>query len=777
MTARSYSSYNSYLNTKLCCKDTTTSTSGSSGSQGATGAQGATGIQGVTGPSGGDQGVTGPVGATGATGAVGATGATGAVGAAGATGVTGAAGATGVTGAVGAIGVTGAVGAIGATGVTGAVGATGVTGAVGAIGVTGVTGAVGATGASLWVPMFETVLPGPPGGYTGIGVTGDVLIYGNLLVTGSIDPIYLALTQQITDPMPAGVYGIWVDSNDYLRSQKILLENSTNTNFTTITPVSVSIQDALGSPQYTNVVSAQNITLQDTNSHSNLITTTGITITDTPNNQTNIIGGLGSNPVFISGSDTYTGNYNATGASSGIVASAYNIGVVCDYNGGLQYEYNDFGGTTNDTTISVKSLASGTGKITCYTAYPTTALAPIVFEASQVSINGNPIVGAQDINQVLGTGSTATDKTMLLTESTASFINTLSPSSINLTQNGGGFFSTNISPSGVVFQDNSTGYYAAISGQIPSLQLVNTTTPQTTNYTTSGINSTNVFAINTSQLNIGSSVYINPAGILDLGSSNIQSVNNINLNTINGFAPTTIGLTYAQLNPTDAYNYLTGSTWGIQNGGDIVNMFYNRLDVNASGVYVASLQPQCLVFTDTPTGNTSSYCHNTFNTGISDYTMTIAGGTQPLNITASALNLNGNPIGVISRGAVISSQTACNQSFASVFYGSPMSLTTGNTYCITWTLNFDGSFLNNSSPTFSMVKAVANLYSTTYGTVNGTGIRGASLMSYDSNYETTITFTDYYTISNTDTYYPEITQTNGNSANGNVTVIGVYLAV
>jgi hypothetical protein len=74
--------------------------------------------------------------------------------------------------------------------------------------------------------MFETVIPGPPGGYTGIGVTGDVLIYGNLLVTGSIDPIYLALTPQASGPV-GFTNPLWVDTGGFLRSENIKLENAT----------------------------------------------------------------------------------------------------------------------------------------------------------------------------------------------------------------------------------------------------------------------------------------------------------------------------------------------------------------------------------------------------------------------------------------------------------------------------------------------------------------------------------------------------------------------
>lgn len=75
-----YSSYSSYLNTKLCCKDTT----------------GATGPAGPTGPTGPAGGPMGPTGAEGATGPQGATGAQGATGVQGVTGPQGATGAQGI---------------------------------------------------------------------------------------------------------------------------------------------------------------------------------------------------------------------------------------------------------------------------------------------------------------------------------------------------------------------------------------------------------------------------------------------------------------------------------------------------------------------------------------------------------------------------------------------------------------------------------------------------------------------------------------------------------
>jgi len=96
---------------------------------------------------------------------------------------------------------------------------------VGATGTQGSTGAQGATGPSQWINMNGLGLTGT--GYTGIGVTGqDVLIYGNLLVTGGIDPTYLALTPQATAPLPDSLNPLWVDSTNgnALRSNNIYLD-------------------------------------------------------------------------------------------------------------------------------------------------------------------------------------------------------------------------------------------------------------------------------------------------------------------------------------------------------------------------------------------------------------------------------------------------------------------------------------------------------------------------------------------------------------------------
>jgi hypothetical protein len=231
--------YTQYLGAKRCCDLKVQGPQGPQGSQGAAsvgpvgfqGATGATGPQGATGrgcagPTGA-QGAQGPAGgAQGSTGAQGAQGSQGATGAQGSQGATGSQGFQGPQGETGAQGFQGPQGSQGSTGAQGAVGITGAQGFQGFQGETGAQGPQGVTGPSQWISMNG--IAGSTAGYTGIGVTGqDVLIYGNLLVTGGIDPTYLALTPQASGPQ-GFINPLWVDSvnSNALRSQNILIDNT-----------------------------------------------------------------------------------------------------------------------------------------------------------------------------------------------------------------------------------------------------------------------------------------------------------------------------------------------------------------------------------------------------------------------------------------------------------------------------------------------------------------------------------------------------------------------
>ena len=169
------------------------------------------------------------------------------------------------------------------TPITGAQGAQGARGPIGPFGLTGSTGPKGATGGSPWI---ATNAIGPQGaGYTGIGVTGmDVLIGGNLLVTGGIDPTYLALT-----PQPSGPQGfinpLWVDNDGNLRSDKILLDNtSVDPLNTIISPNNITFHT--GDPLLTGTLSGtefnviNKVTSTDGYEKFSKITSTGLLVQD-----------------------------------------------------------------------------------------------------------------------------------------------------------------------------------------------------------------------------------------------------------------------------------------------------------------------------------------------------------------------------------------------------------------------------------------------------------------------------------------------------------------
>ena len=136
-------------------------------------------------------------------------------------------------------------GDIGPRGFTGTTGITGATGARGCRGYTGPAGGpegpTGSTGPSQWI---NTAYTGPTGpGYTGIGYTGDVMVFGNLYVEGGIDPTYLALTRQPSNPIPSGLDGIWIDASGSLNSSTITLDDG-NGLIMKLTPSTLQFNDA-----------------------------------------------------------------------------------------------------------------------------------------------------------------------------------------------------------------------------------------------------------------------------------------------------------------------------------------------------------------------------------------------------------------------------------------------------------------------------------------------------------------------------------------------------
>jgi len=232
----------------------------------------------------------------------------------------------------GPTGVTGPTGQQGDTGPTGQQGDTGPTGYDGS---TGQKGDTGPTGASQWV---NTAYTGPTGpGYTGIGYTGDVQVFGNLYVSGGIDPTYLALTPQVSNPLSAGLEGIWIENGGSFRVQKTRLDDfsGTTSGYVDINPINnpqIVLSDGL-TPTEINVVTLNNNAIL-LNDYSGPGTSTSITPTTISTNQnltltassamllqtTGTNSNIELNPESTTGGIVFTGNAlqsNSAGGNSG----------------------------------------------------------------------------------------------------------------------------------------------------------------------------------------------------------------------------------------------------------------------------------------------------------------------------------------------------------------------------------------------------------------------------------------------------------------------------
>jgi hypothetical protein len=332
---------------------------------------------------------------------------------------------------------------------------------IGATGATGATGAQGATGASS--PWFYTNAIGGTAnvGYTGTGYTGDVLIFGNLLVTGGIDPTYLALTPQTSSfTLPTGLDGIWVENGGSLRTKKMYLDNPTigvaSINFDPTNTTQIYLSDGL------------------TGGYRNSVTYDGITITDVVATKINTIT---KNQIYLTDTTSPPTQYNTYVAANAIT---------CEY----------LDGVTNSTAsqlnaggaiISFNNDATGTGNyiqttlysqptqsiINCYDANHLTSV-DLNIIASNLLLNGVPVGGgSQNLSQVLSVGSDGGGQNI-------TNVNNIAVSNIDLnTINGGSYPPPTYPLSAVLSAGNDAGGQDINGVNNINLNTINGLTPTT----------------------------------------------------------------------------------------------------------------------------------------------------------------------------------------------------------------------------------------------------------------------------------------------------------
>jgi hypothetical protein len=204
---------------------------------------------------------------------------------------------------------------------------------------------------------------------------------------------------------------------------------------------------------------------------------------------------------------------------------------------------------------------------------------------------------------------------------------------------------------------------------------------------------------------------------INMNNQNIDSVNNINLSTINGFS-------YPPY-PTGSYGLSTVLAIDNNAASTSINMNGYSID-NVSNINVNSI-------------NGSSYPPSV---------------SVPQFIFAMPFQFNN-----------------INNGTPTVF-GTPVFITSG-TYAITWTFWYDG--LYQSAGDKQMIEGFGDLYNNFYGSITGharsNGVYPSSYVSTNNMYRTSLTYTDInYVITNSDNYLPSIYQTNIMGWSGNTYV-------
>jgi hypothetical protein len=132
---------------------------------------------------------------------------------------------------------------------------------------------------------------------------------------------------------------------------------------------------------------------------------------------------------------------------------------------------------------------------------------------------------------------------------------------------------------------------------------------------------------------------------INMNFNNINSVNNINLNTINGLSPTVIGLNWSDFTGSNAYANLPNQYYEVLSYPSYTRQYYDRFETeNQIAFQNSQLSYNTLTFQDNPSGTSTSYSSNNIqSTNGTAFTITAgSGASQILNLNCSQLVINGS---------------------------------------------------------------------------------------------------------------------------------------
>jgi hypothetical protein len=221
------------------------------------------------------------------------------------------------------------------------------------------------------------------------------------------------------------------------------------------------------------------------------------------------------------------------------------------------------------------------------------------------------------------------------------------------------------------------------------------------------------------------------------------------------------GVTDIQAGSGISVNQNTGSVTITNTGGGVT-------DIQAGpGIYVNQTTGSVTI-TNTGGGGGSQDLNSTLSYGNTAYNYSINMNNNDINSVNNiqANTINGNPyppsISIPQMAYAMPYQSGLTNNFSQTIFSSGVTITGGYSYSVVWTFWYDG--LVHGGGTSEMIQGYADLYSSASGSVSGSarqnGYWASSTISSNNMYRTTITYTDNYYISSTDTYYPNVLQLN-----------------
>lgn len=206
-----------------------------------------------------------------------------------------------------------------------------------------------------------------------------------------------------------------------------------------------------------------------------------------------------------------------------------------------------------------------------------------------------------------------------------------------------------------------------------------------------------------------------------------------------------------------------------QNTGSVTVSNSGVTDIQAgSGIYISQTTGSVTITNTGGGGGGSQDLNSTLSYGNTAYNYSINMNNNDINsvnnIQANTINGSSYPpsISIPQPAYAMPFQGGYTPNNSQTIFSSGVYITGGYSYSVVWTFWYDG--LNQRGGGEEMIQGYADLYNSSTGSIKGSaynnGYWASSYISTNKMYRTTITYTDNYSISSTDNYFPNVLQLN-----------------